>query len=184
MDLSHDGRKLQLVIQSTNILHIASTCVSTLNHFSRVRLFVIPWTIVHQAPLFMGFSREEYWSRLPFPSPGVFLTQGSNLSLLHWQVDSLHTEPPRKPQWRHCQMPKVQGTLLGIKLGTHSGRNWNQPVTPKLSRQLTWPHCRGKNRVNLFFPSFLLFWKASYIVIWVFFPISKKKIERIPKSYS
>ena len=36
---------------------------------SRVRLFVTPWTITYQAPLSMGFSRQEYWSGLPFPSP-------------------------------------------------------------------------------------------------------------------
>ena len=40
--------------------------VKSLNH---VRLFVTPWTIAHQAPLSMGFSRQEYWSGLPFPSP-------------------------------------------------------------------------------------------------------------------
>ena len=38
--------------------------------FSRVRLFAIPWTVVYQASLSMGFSRQEYWSALPFPSPG------------------------------------------------------------------------------------------------------------------
>ena len=37
---------------------------------SCVRLFVIPWTVAHQAPLSMGFSRQEYRSGLPFPSPG------------------------------------------------------------------------------------------------------------------
>ena len=37
---------------------------------SGVRLCVTPWTIARQAPLFMGFSRQEYWSRLPFPPPG------------------------------------------------------------------------------------------------------------------
>ena len=37
---------------------------------SRVRLFVTPWTVTYQAPWSMGFSRQEYWSRLPFPSPG------------------------------------------------------------------------------------------------------------------
>ena len=37
---------------------------------SRVRLFATPWTVAHQAPLSMGFSRQEYWSGLPFPSPG------------------------------------------------------------------------------------------------------------------
>ena len=39
-----------------------------LRHVSRVRLSVTPWTMDHQAPLSMGFSRQEYWSGLPFPS--------------------------------------------------------------------------------------------------------------------
>ena len=39
-----------------------------------------PWTIAHQAPPFMGFSRQEYWSELPFPTPGDLLTQESNTS--------------------------------------------------------------------------------------------------------
>ena len=37
---------------------------------SRVRLLATPWTVTHQAPRSMGFSRQEYWSGLPFPSPG------------------------------------------------------------------------------------------------------------------
>ena len=37
--------------------------------FSHVRLFVVPWTVGHQAPLFTGLSRQEYWSRLPCPPP-------------------------------------------------------------------------------------------------------------------
>ena len=56
---------------------------------SRVRLFAGPWTVAHQAPPSMDFSRQEYWSGLPFPSPGdlpypgIFPTQGSNLGLPH-----------------------------------------------------------------------------------------------------
>ena len=42
-------------------------CTQSLGHVS---LFRTPWTIAHQAPLSMGFSRQEYWSGLPFPSPG------------------------------------------------------------------------------------------------------------------
>ena len=41
-----------------------------LSCFSRVQLLVTPWTVARQAPLSMGFSRQEYWSELPFPSPG------------------------------------------------------------------------------------------------------------------
>ena len=63
------------------------------------------WTVVHQAPLSMGFSRQEYWNGLPFPPPEIFPIQGSNLSLLcllHWQAGSLPLAPPGKPtvKWR------------------------------------------------------------------------------------
>ena len=44
--------------------------MSVLSHFSRVQLFVTPWTVALQAPLFMGFSRKEYCSELPFPPLG------------------------------------------------------------------------------------------------------------------
>ena len=48
---------------------------------SRVQLFATPWTVTYQAPLSIGFSRQEYWSGLPFPSQGIFPTQGLNLGL-------------------------------------------------------------------------------------------------------
>ena len=41
-----------------------------LSRFSHVRLFATLWTVAHQAPLCVGFSRQEYWSGLPFPPPG------------------------------------------------------------------------------------------------------------------
>ena len=41
-----------------------------LSCFNRVQLFVTPWTVTHQSPLSMGFSRQEYWSGLPWPPPG------------------------------------------------------------------------------------------------------------------
>ena len=43
---------------------------------SCVRLFATPWTVAYQSPLSMGFSRQEYWSGLPFPSPGDFPNPG------------------------------------------------------------------------------------------------------------
>ena len=46
--------------------YLAIMCQS----FSHVQLFVIPWTVAHQAPLSMGFSRQEYWHGLSFPPPG------------------------------------------------------------------------------------------------------------------
>ena len=56
-----------------------------------------PWTVARQAPLSMGLPRQEYWSGLPFPSPGDPPDPRLNLGLLHWQVNSLPTEPPGKP---------------------------------------------------------------------------------------
>ena len=56
---------------------------------SCAQLFATPWTVAPQAPLSMGFSRQEYWSGLPFPSPRIFLNQGSNPCLLHWQAAPL-----------------------------------------------------------------------------------------------
>ena len=47
-----------------------------LSHFSHVRLFVTLWTVVHQAPLSMGLSRQEYCSGLPCPPPGDLLDSG------------------------------------------------------------------------------------------------------------
>ena len=50
---------------------------------SHVQLSATPWTVTHQAPLSMRFSRQEYCSRQPFPSPGDLLDPGIKLSLLH-----------------------------------------------------------------------------------------------------
>ena len=64
-------------------LHLLSpVCVCVLSHFRRVWLFVTTRTVAHQVPLSMGFSKQEYWSGLPCPSPGIFLTQGSILHLM------------------------------------------------------------------------------------------------------
>ena len=61
---------------------------------SRVRLFVTPWTVAYQAPLSIGFSRQEYWSGLPFPSPGDLPDPGIEPGSSALQVDSLPSEPP------------------------------------------------------------------------------------------
>ena len=60
-----------------------------LTRFTYVWLFVTPWTVAHQAPLSMGFSRQEYWSGLPFPSPGDLLEQGMEPMSPVLQVDAL-----------------------------------------------------------------------------------------------
>ena len=56
--------------------------------------FVTPWTVAHWAPLSMGFPRQEYWSRLPFPSPGDLPNSGIEPMSPAWQA--LTTEVPGK----------------------------------------------------------------------------------------
>ena len=64
---------------------------------SRVRLFATLWTVAHQGPPSMGFSRQEYWSELPFPSPGDLPDPWIKLSSPTLQADALTSEPPGKP---------------------------------------------------------------------------------------
>ena len=61
---------------------------------SRVQLFVTPWIVAHQAPPSMGFSRQEYWSGLPFPCPGDLPNPGIEHRSPTLQADALPSEPP------------------------------------------------------------------------------------------
>ena len=83
-----DYRRISLY----SLLDCTDMCV-----LSHVRLFATPWTTVYQAPLSMGFSRQEYWSGFPFSSPGIFPTQGLNPGHLHCRHMLLLSEPPGKP---------------------------------------------------------------------------------------
>ena len=79
-----------------------------------------PWTIACQSPLSMGFSRQEYWSSLPFPSPGDLPDPGIKPGSPDLQADSLPSEPPGK----------------SMSLGGQSQRLWcllriNQDECPK-----------------------------------------------------
>ena len=66
---------------------------------SRVRLFATPWTVAYQAPPSVGFSRQEYWSGLPFPSPGDLPSPGIEPGSPALQVDALSSEPPGKSEY-------------------------------------------------------------------------------------
>ena len=85
----------------TDLSQIKTVCSITLSEWvkslSRVRLFATPWTVARQAPLSMGFSRPEYWSGLPFPSPGDLPDPGIKPRSPALQADSLSSEPPGKP---------------------------------------------------------------------------------------
>ena len=70
---------------------------------SRVRLFAIPWSIAYHAPLSMGFSRQEYWSGLPFPFPGDLPNPGIKPGSPTLRADALTSEPPGSPRGKVSQ---------------------------------------------------------------------------------
>ena len=69
-------------------------CTQSLSH---VQPFVTPWTVACQAPLSMGFSRQEFWSGLPFPTPGDLPDPGIEPTSPMLAGAFFTTGPPRKP---------------------------------------------------------------------------------------
>ena len=86
---------VHIVLQDFILTHAVfpDSTVYVCSELSCVQLFATPGTVACQGPLFMGFSRQEYWSGLPFPSPGDLPNPGTEahviLHLLHWQADCL-----------------------------------------------------------------------------------------------
>ena len=72
-------------------------CSTKVKSLSHVRLFVTPWTVAYQAPPSMEFSRQEYWSGLPFPSPEDLPNSGTEPGFPALQTGALLSEPPGKP---------------------------------------------------------------------------------------
>ena len=94
---------------------------------SCVRLFVTPWTVACQAPLSMGFSRQEYWSGLPFPSPGDLPSPGIEPGSPALEGDALTSEPPGKPLYTLCCT--LYSTVHKVQKSTTTGRRCTHTTT-------------------------------------------------------
>ena len=81
----------------THVLRIYADHCREVKLLSCVILFETPWTVAYQVPPSMEFSRQEYWSGLPFPSPGDLPDPGIKPRSPTLQADALPTEPPGKP---------------------------------------------------------------------------------------
>ena len=90
---------------------------SEVKSLSPVRLFVTPWTVAYQAPPSMGFSRQECWSGLPFPSPGDLPDAGIEPRSPSLQADALTSEPPEKESFH--SNPKERQCKRMLKLPQH-----------------------------------------------------------------
>ena len=91
-----------LIKRNTHLLKSASSLVELVTYIHMfvlgcVQLSEIPWTSACQAPLSMEFSRQEYWSGLPFSPPRDLFNTGIKPRSPTYQADSLPTEPPGKP---------------------------------------------------------------------------------------
>ena len=69
---------------------------SEVKSLSRVQLLMTPWTVAHQAPPSMGFSKQEYWTGFPFPSPVDLPNPGIESRFPVLQADALLSKPPGK----------------------------------------------------------------------------------------
>ena len=101
-----------------------------------------PWTAACQAPMSMGFPRQEHWSGLPFLTPGIFSTQGLNLSLfylLHWQMDSLPL-----CQLEALQLSNFQNIPSLLKLNNIMSVEWQHRVGTWFS----FPYLSAPHRIS------------------------------------
>ena len=108
LKLSHIDQKEPVVnFQLFRELIVKCACVLSCSAVSG------SWT--QQAPLFVGFSRQEFWSGLPFPSPGDLLTQGSNPGLLHCR-------------WSLYQLSHQGSPLLSIAVMKNKGNKYSKII--------------------------------------------------------
>ena len=84
-------------LPTTHVTIISRLKKKKVKSLSRVQLFATPWTVARQASLSMGFSKQEYRSGLPFPSPGDLPDPGIETGSPTLQADALPSEPPGKP---------------------------------------------------------------------------------------
>ena len=107
---------------------------------SRVRLFATPWTVACQAPLSMGFPRQEYWSLLPFPSPRDLPDPGIEPASLELAGGFFTTEPPGRLHNVHIRENIPTGQKVKL-----SGHRTNDTIDEAKNRL---PSLGGKGSIK------------------------------------
>ena len=101
--------------QSGKLLYSVQFSRKELDTAERVQLFATPWTVVGQALLSKGFSRQEYWSGLPFPSPVDLSDPGSEPRSSALQANSLPSEPPHVGEYDPNDSPGERSHASALK---------------------------------------------------------------------
>ena len=112
--------KKQLWKWNIYFIYGASLVVQTVEKvksLSRVWFFATPWTVTYRAPPSMGFSRQEYWSGLPFPSPGDFPNPGIEPPSSALEAEALTSEPPWDLTLTVENLPAMQENWVWSWLG-------------------------------------------------------------------
>ena len=138
-----------MLVEQPTTWNIACSC--GLSSFCHVRFCATPWTVARQAPLSMGFSRQEYWSGLPCPPPGDLPNPGINpclLRLLHWQAGSLPLVSPGKP---HLNTDNISFSPVG-------GIGGIRKVESSEFLYIGVSDCNSSAR---YVSTFLVFWRAE-----------------------
>ena len=137
--------------------------MGVLTHFNRVRLFATPWTVARQAPLSVGFSRREYWSGLPFTSPGDLpdpgvepgssVLQADSLPLSHWgspdscwgNFQATFTVPRSED---YLVLPQCRRKVVPITI-TRALAIWDNSVWCETMELITYPLSLTKKNRNV-----------------------------------
>ena len=98
-----------------NLNHLINLSLESVKLLSHVWLFATPWTVDYQASLSMGFSRQEYWSRLPFPSPGDLPNPGIEPRSLALQADALPLSHQGSPVLHLMELTIVTQIILCVQ---------------------------------------------------------------------
>ena len=140
---------MQCRIPFSHERQLSHSCAVVLSCLSHVQLFETPWTVARQAPLSLGFSRQEYWRGSPCPLPGNLPNPGIETRSPTLQADSLPSKPPGKPKNTGVgSLSLLQGSFLTQE------SNWGLLHLRQILYQL---NCQGSPRnVNLVFTSFSL----------------------------
>ena len=131
---------------------------------SCVQLFATPWTIAYQAPPSMGFSRQECWSGLPFPSPGDLPDPGIEPRSPALQADALPCEPPGKPiSWLRDEHKQEVPEINQIWPQEQTNQNdWLKETQKK---------CPHKSDLNYFEGSTLSLSESAHMFIHIYYTL-------------
>ena len=141
-----------------------------LSCFSHVRLCATPRTAAYQAPLSMEFSRQKYWSGLPFPSPGDIPNPGIEPRTPALQADALPSEPPGKPPRNYmllllscfscvrlCATPETAAHQAPPSLGFSRQEHWSGLPFPSPMHER-----KSESEVTHSCPTLATPWTAAY----------------------